>query len=326
MKEIVASAPGKIILLGEHAVVYGYPAIALAISISSKCEIQEIVNGGIQIVFKNFNQAFDFSNINDLILNLPTNYNQIRFLLINFKERFNIDLNKIKITFTSLLFPNSGLGSSAAIAVALISALNEYYNLNLEKKEISKYAFDMEKIVHGSPSGIDNTICTYGNMIFYQTGNFRFIKIPYELKFLVTYTNIEHNTKMAIDQIRLLQQKDPKKVEETFAKIGEITKEVENELIANKGPNFAYIGKLMNRNQNLLSFLKVSNSNISEITNLALKLGAYGSKLTGAGLGGCVITLGKDEVLSKLLTLLKQKGYTSFIANMDREGVKIERK
>jgi len=146
------------------------------------------------------------------------------------------------------------------------------------------------------------------------------------LKFLVTYTNIEHNTKMAIDQIRLLQQKDPKKVEETFAKIGEITKEVENELIANKDPNFAYIGKLMNRNQNLLSFLKVSNSNISEITNLALKVGAYGSKLTGAGLGGCVITLGKDEILSKLLTLLKQKGYTSFIANMDREGVKIERK
>jgi mevalonate kinase len=321
LKLVKTSAPGKCILFGEHAVVYNHPAIAMAISLNSTCEIQEGTNDKLQIILKNYNQSFEFSNLNDLGLNFPSQYNQIRFCLVDFQENFDLNLENIKITIASSLFPNSGLGSSASIAVALVTALNEFYKLNLEREKISDIAFEMEKIVHGTPSGIDNTICTFGNMIYYEAGKFRSLIIPHELKFLVSYTNIEHNTKEAIDKIKYLKNKNPKQTELFLNKIGEITREAEKELL---NGNLSRIGKLMNRNQNLLTTLKVSNKTISEITTLALRKGAFGSKLTGAGLGGCVITLGKESVLNNLSSLLKTKGFKSFIINIDREGVNIE--
>jgi len=321
LKLVRTSAPGKCILFGEHAVVYNHPAIAMAISLKSTCEIQECTKDKLQIILRNYNQSFEFSNLNDLVLNFPSQYNQIRFCLENLQKNFNLNLENIKITIASSLFPNSGLGSSASIAVALVSAMNEYYKLNLEREKISDIAFEMEKIVHGAPSGIDNTICTFGNMIYYETGKFRNLIIPHELKFLVSYTNTEHNTKEAIDKIKHLKNKNPKQTELLLNKIGEITREAEKELL---NGNLSRIGKLMNRNQNLLTTLEVSNKAISEITTLALKKGAFGSKLTGAGLGGCVITLGKESVLNNLSSLLKTKGFKSFIINIDREGVNIE--
>ncbi len=321
MKVVHASAPGKCILFGEHAVVYGYPAIAMAISLKSTCIIEELNESKIELVLKNFNQNYEFKDLNEFFINFPSKFDQIKHLFKIIHERFNTKINKIKLTLSSTLFPSSGLGSSASISVALVMAFSVYYNLNLEKSEISKIAYELEKIVHGTPSGIDNSICTFGNVIFFQEGKFHFIEVSEDFRILVTYTNMDHNTKLAIEQLRDFKKEEKKFCDFVFDRIGFYTEIAESELTTG---DLNEIGNLMNINQKLLAALNLSNNTINEIVNTAIENGAYGSKLTGAGLGGCVISIGKEDVLEEISQILNSKGYKSFIANIDKEGVKIE--
>jgi mevalonate kinase len=322
MKLVRASAPGKCILFGEHAVVYGYPAIAMAISLKSTCIVEELNDSKIEIKLENFNQTYEYKDLDELFNKFPPHIEQIRYMFKIIHERFKIRVNKIRLTISSTLFPRSGLGSSASIAVALVMAFDAYYALELKKKEISKIAFELEKIIHGTPSGIDNTVCTFGNVIFFQEKNFRYIDIPNSFKILITYTNLDHNTKLAIEQLRELKNEEPFFCDFIFDKIGFYTKLAELELIDG---NLNEIGNLMNINQKLLAALNLSNNAISRIIEIANENGAYGSKLTGAGLGGCVISIGNEDVLVEISQILNKKGYKSFIANIDKEGVIIER-
>lgn len=320
MNSITATAPGKCILFGEHVVVYGYPAIAAAISLYSSCKIEPSSTTN-QLDFKNYNQSFEFLSIDDLILKIPSRFKQISECLKIFNKKFNVSFNGIKITINSSLFPSSGLGSSASIAVALVAALNTFYKLNLTRETISEIAFEMEKIIHGTPSGIDNTTCTFGNLLFYQKGKHRFLKVPLELNLLITYTNIEHNTKQAIEIVRKKKDDNPDDIEEIFKNFEKVILSGEKAL---QNGDAKEIGLLMSDNQALLDTIGISNDIINKIIDIALKHGAYGSKLTGAGLGGCVISIGSKKKLEKISKILSKKGYESFITTIDREGVKIE--
>ncbi|MFW9901066.1 MAG: mevalonate kinase, partial [Candidatus Thorarchaeota archaeon] len=306
MKFVRTSAPGKCILFGEHAVVYGYPAIAMAISLKSTCIIEELTEEKIELVFQNYDQKYEFKDLTDLIKKLPSQFKQISYIFKIIHDRFNCQISNIKLTISSILFPSSGLGSSASIAVALVMAFNNYYNWELEKVDISELAFEMEKIVHGTPSGIDNTICTFGNVIFFQDKSFRYIEVPDDFKILITYTNIGHNTKLAIEQLKGLKKKEPLLCDNIFKEIGFYTEKAELEL---KNGNLNELGILMNNNQKLLATLNLSNNAISKIIDIAIKNGAYGSKITGAGLGGCVISIGDEDILEIISQILYEKGY-----------------
>ncbi|MFW9819142.1 MAG: mevalonate kinase [Candidatus Thorarchaeota archaeon] len=322
MKIVSASAPGKCILFGEHAVVYGYPAIAAAISLKSTCTIEELTENKIELILKNFDEIYEFRDLEDLFERIPPQLEQIKYFFNNIHQKLNTQIEKVKITIFSNLFPSSGLGSSASIAVALVMAFNKYFNLELDKRDISKIAFEMEKIIHGTPSGIDNTICTFGKLIFFQNNKFHYLEAPHDFKILVTYTNMNHNTKLAIEQLRRLKNEEPTFCNFIFDKIRFYTELAELEI--NQG-NLIEIGKLMNINQKLLAALNLSNDSITEIVHLANENGAYGSKLTGAGLGGCVISIGNVDCLEEISKILSKKGYKSFIANIDKEGGIIER-
>jgi mevalonate kinase len=323
MRIVRASAPGKCILFGEHAVVYGYPAIAAAISIKSTCIIEELSESKIELILKNFDKKYEFKDLDDLFEKIPSQLKQIKYLFKIIHQKSNVQIEKLKITIFSNLFPSSGLGSSASIAVALIMAFNTYFNLELEKREISNIAFELEKLIHGTPSGIDNTICTFGSLIFFQDNRFRYLEVPHDFKILVTYTNMEHKTKLAIEQLRRFKDEEPSFCDYIFDKIRFYTELAELEI--SQG-NLDEIGKLMNINQKLLAALNLSNDLINEIIHIANENGAYGSKLTGAGLGGCVISIGAEDHLEEISQILNKKGFNSLIANIDKEGVIIERK
>jgi len=320
MKKVKVKAPGKTILFGEHAVVYGYPAIAMAISVNSRCIISESNNVSLKINLDNYNLSFEGKDLASLASKFPTKNKQLMKCLQLFKRRYGIELKNLEISVSSKLFPSAGLGSSASIAVALTQAINNYYDLKLSKSEINELAYAQEKIVHGSPSGIDNNICTYGNAIYFQEGDFEFIEVPEELLLLISYTNIEHDTKEAINRIKRLKETEPEKTTEYLESIGKLTQQAQVEL--NKG-NIQEIGELMNLNQKYLAKLKVSNEIIEQIVKISRKNGALGAKLTGAGLGGCVITLGTHETLKDIQSILTNKGFKSFIANNDKEGVNV---
>ncbi|MHA1310642.1 MAG: mevalonate kinase [Candidatus Helarchaeota archaeon] len=318
-KCISASAPGKCILFGEHAVVYGHPAIALGINLRSRCRIEEISDDKIELNLKNFNKYFKFKNFTQFINDIPAEFSHIKNGVQMISKLIENPIKKIRITLSSSIIPASGLGSSASIAVAMISAFNEFYQLNLNKSKISEFAFEMEKFIHLTPSGIDNTTCTFGNIIYFKKKRFELLNIPEDFHIILTYTGIEHQTSQAITKIKKIITKYPEITDQIFSSIGKITDKARIELTKN---NFINVGLLMKINQGLLSALGVSNSIISQINDIALNAGAFGSKLTGAGLGGHVISIGTD--LKKIAKELNKNGFKTFIVKIDRIGAKID--
>ncbi|MHA1669574.1 MAG: mevalonate kinase [Promethearchaeota archaeon] len=323
MKSVKSTVPGKCILFGEHAVVHGYPAISMPISLKSWCIIEENDKESVEFQFLKYNEFYEATTFQEVQAKFPSKFNQFIHGLYMIIKKYDIILDSIKVIISSELMTNSGLGSSASTSIALISAMTAYYNLDLPLKELNKISFEMEKVTHGNPSGIDNKSCIFGGMIFFQDGLFHRIDVPDDFQILITYTNQVRNTKDAIRKVQTLKKENSVLFESIMEKIGFYSEIAEHELI---NGNYLEVGRLMNINQNLLVQLNLSNDTISKIINVALKNGAYGSKLTGAGLGGCVISIGSNSDLKKISNLLDSQGYQSFITQVNREGVVIGRK
>ncbi len=315
---VTSKVPGKCILFGEHAVVYGFPSISMAIPLNSTCIVEENKLNSIELNFKTINKKYEGSNLVDIEQKIPSNYSQFILGLNSLGNKFDIEIKDIRIELSSDIIPNAGLGSSASTSIALISAVSEFYGLNLKKADIFNFALEMEKITHGNPSGIDHTTCLYGNILFYQKGKpFHIVYPPDDFQVLITYTNQEHDTKEVISNVKRLKDEKSHLFDSIVDKIGFYTEIAELELVSG---NYEEVGKLMNFNQDLLSQLNVSNETIDKINEIALKNGAYGSKLTGAGLGGCVITLGEEKELKKIAKIFKSQGYWNFLTTQDKNG------
>ncbi|MFO8017561.1 MAG: mevalonate kinase [Promethearchaeia archaeon] len=313
-------APGKCILFGEHAVVYGYPAIAMGVGIHSRCEIEKIDKNSLIFHLKNYNRTFTFSSIKEIQENFPEEFKNFQSGLLLLYNRYNFDLLGIRVIISSKLFMGGGLGSSASTSVALITALGDFFDLALENSQISDFAFEMEKIVHGTPSGIDNTICTYGNILIYQNKQFKILNNIPKFDIMITYTNMDHSTKKAIQKIADLREKKKQYVDDLFYTIGQLTQRAEKAI---KEGDIIKMGNLMNKNQKLLEKLGVSNRRIERINKISLEHGLYGSKLTGAGLGGCVIGVGERNKLKQVSKILKKNGFKNIITSINEEGVQI---
>ncbi|MHA1720702.1 MAG: mevalonate kinase [Promethearchaeota archaeon] len=318
MNYSMASAPGKCILFGEHAVVYGFPALSMAIDILSYCKISEIDQNGIFLHLENYNYNEKFADINDLYSKIPQKFKQIALGIKLISEKYKIIIDKIKIKISSELWAESGLGSSASSSIALLGALNDFYKLNLEKEDISNLAFEMEKHVHGKPSGIDNTTCSRGGLIFYENHDFQRFEFLNQFKILIIYTGKTHDTKEAIENVKKFCDEEPKLSRELFNKIKIVTKKGFDNL---KKGNMIEIGNLMNLNQQILNQLRLSTADIEKIVNISNSNNAYGSKLTGAGMGGCVISIGEITDLEIIQKKLKIEGFDSIITSINNQGV-----
>jgi len=179
----------------------------MGLSLKSTCSIEELKTNKIFIEFKNFRKKFEFTDFEHLLERFPDNLGQIKkgFQLV--KEKIEDNLSGLKISLFSKLLTGSGLGSSASIAVSFLSAFNKFYSLNLTRKDISNMAYEMEKVVHGTPSGIDNTTCTYGNLLYFQEKKYELLSFPKNLNVLITYTGIRHKTGIAVEKISSVQTK-----------------------------------------------------------------------------------------------------------------------
>lgn len=315
---ITASAPGKCILMGEHAVVYGHPAIAIAIDIRSYCSIEPISKKLIEFQMTNYDTHLKFHDLTEMKKQMPPQFSQFSEVLGVLMEKFDIQIESISIRLYTDLWSGAGLGSSASVAVAFLCAISEFYNLNLSVEKINEYAFFMEKIVHGTPSGIDNAICSSGGALIYQNGVPERILLP-KFSFLITYSGLPHDTGSILSSLR-------KKRDYLDGSLIEIEKITEKGIKAIKDKNFTLLGELCNLNQEILSNIGVSTSKMDEIIAISRENGAYGSKLTGAGVGGCVLTLGDISQLHKIQFILKKLGYSSKITHLDYNGGRIESK
>ncbi len=298
MPAFTATAPGKIILFGEHAVVYGEPAIAVPISsIQTRASVSGVIGGSsgeIQI------DAPDIS-LSASVMELDPDH-PLRAAVTAVVG--NKDLGKIpacNIQISSTIPAASGLGSGAAVSAALIRALSAFLGQRLTDEQVSHLTFEVEKIHHGTPSGIDNTVIAHQKPVYYVKGEpFQFLSISTPFSILIAGSGIPGHTREAVQQVRQDWINDPARYDSLFKSIGEISK-MAKERIVTGSP--ADLGPLMNENHILLQEMGVSTPELDLLVEAATQAGALGAKLSGGGLGGNIIALvdkGTDQITEAL--------------------------
>lgn len=318
--KIKAFAPGKIILFGEHTVVYKKPAIAVAIdrgvnveliprnddNITVKLDLIDYYKKS-QLVNKKLNYKIDSQK------KMITDYIYEVINLFEFEKGFDLTVD-IK------MYLGAGLGSSAAVTVSTLKAVSLYVNKQIDKKTIAQTAREIEIKIQGAASPIDTSMSTYGGIIFIDE-NSKLNRIDFNMKLplIVSNCEISGNTGKLVESVRLNYEKYPTIVGNIFKAMEQIAIDAK---VALEEGNSELIGDLMNINQGLLDAIGVNTTELSDMVYKAREYGAKGSKLTGSGGGGCIIAYtpeNSDEIYKQL-----RKDYATFKCVQSDTGVSAE--
>lgn len=292
MSTTEASAPGKIILFGEHAVVYGQPAIAAPVTqVRAWARVSDAEGPGVYISAPDLDeeQWLEESDEEDALA---------AAVRIVQKEARLESLPPLHIEVHSDIPIASGLGSGAATAAALIRALARHLGrVDLTDDErVSALTYEVEKIHHGTPSGIDNTVVALERTIYFVRRSPQNLIEPFPvsqpLSFLIADSGLRSSTRAVVGDVRRRWRAQPQHFDELFAGCGRIAR---NARAALEAGDQAAIGPLMNENQALLQRMTVSGPELDRLITVARQAGASGAKLSGAGRGGNIIVLIEDS-------------------------------
>jgi len=305
----IASAPGKIILFGEHFVVHGTNALLAAIDkrvtvTSTFTENKTIkVNSELGII------EVPMSSSHEEVKSEFRPFVYLANKIINSDQ----NVSGLEITIDSDIPIGVGLGSSSACCVAAAASISELFN-ELSSEEILKMSIEAEKTIFPDTSGADCTVCTYGGMIEYPS--IEKIDNTFDLNLLIANSMIPHNTKNSVEKVNKFKEND----EERFSQLCDLeTKLIDEVITAMKNNDATTFGLKMSENQKYLEEIQVSNDTLRGMIS-SLKEISLGTKITGAGDGGCVIALVKDENMDKVTALLP-KDKECFSAKIDTKGI-----
>ena len=292
----------KIILFGDHFAVYGVPVIATAIDKYVKIKVEKADENDIIFDDKIFHEK----------VSKKSNPSHISNKL--FDAMFsNLNLNHIKFTVSGTAIPKAGMGYSAAFNVALARAINEYLKLNWSDQKINKISYKGECVSHGAASGIDNACATYKSLLWFEknldNGKNKIVplKIKTELNLVLGDSKIAHNTKEIISSVKRRAKKDFDKFRKILTEANEIVLEAKKSL---EEKDLEKMGFLMNRNHKLLKQIRVSCLELEKLVDIALTNKALGAKITGAGCGGLIVALCKNEKHQEFLAKkIKEEGF-----------------
>ena len=295
------TAPGKIILFGEHAVVYGKPAIAIPVSGMRASAWSEPGEGKLTINALDLNEKIGLENKSSQFSVLA------QALLAKTKQKEP----NLTINLTSKLPQSSGMGSSAATSTAVCKALSNYLGVDLEHNQISELVFDAEKIVHGTPSGIDNTVVAYESPVYFIKGKGPLTFDPGStFHLIIGDTGIEASTRETVENVRQQWEKEPNLMNGYFDEITNVTKDGKKAI--EKG-NKEAVGELMNKNHELLNEIGVGHPILEKLVGLTLDAGALGAKLTGGGGGGNMVALANSaEEQAEICEKITEAGYRAY--------------
>ncbi len=305
-----ASAPGKLILCGEHAVVYGQPAIALPLpDIRAHVEITAGSPGsGVRLNAPDLGRAW----IADAHPDDPLS-ELVRATL----RHLGVDPPDLHITLTSTIPIAGGMGSGAAIATALVRTLATFMGHTLPPEQVSALVYASEERFHGTPSGIDNTVVAYDQPIWFERRGpahpnlITPISIAEPLTLVVGDTGIRSATRLPVGMVRRQWQANPTHYEQLFAQVGTLVQQVHTALATGEQ---ATLGVLINANQTLLEQIGVSSSELEHLVAAARAAGAPGAKLSGAGWGGVMFALTNPDNQAAVMTALTRAGATRVLA------------
>jgi len=305
----IASAPGKIILFGEHFVVHGTKAILAAIDKRVTVTSTFTENKTIKVNSQLGTIEVPISSSHEEVKSEFRPFVYLANKIINSEQ----NVSGLEITIDSDIPIGVGLGSSSACCVAAAASISELFN-ELSSEEILKMSIEAEKTIFPDTSGADCTVCTYGGMIEYPS--VEKIDNTFDLNLLIANSMIPHNTKNSVEKVNKFKEND----EERFSQLCDLeTKLIDEVITAMKNNDATTFGLKMSENQKYLEEIQISNDTLRDMIS-SLKEISLGTKITGAGDGGCIIALVKDENMDKVTALLpKDKEY--FSAKIDTKGV-----
>ena len=306
-----ASSPAKVILFGEHFVVYGVKAILCAIDKRITVTAETIKENKISIK----------SNIGSLELEPNKEISQINSPLKPFYYLANMLIKNqktgIQIKVESDIPLGVGLGSSSACCVAGAAAISRLFK-QTSKEEILELAIEAEKTIYENTSGADCTVCTYGGIMEYDKKN-GFKKIESEPNFhlVIANSNIKHSTKSVVESVNQFKQKD----ENAFSILcDKESKLIQDVLELLKGNNIKEVGERISENQEYLEAIGISNDKLRNMIQIGQSK-SFGAKITGAGGGGCIFALTDESNLKETMDQFKNENYDCFSVRIDFKGL-----
>lgn len=303
--DVRTAGHGKVILLGEHAVVYGSHAIAAPIPLAIQACVQETESGGVQLIIPRWGIEYRLQRD-------PAHRDSLQRSLGIIFDRLGLIDRSLRIE----VFPNipraHGLGGSAAMAVSIIRGLDHKFGLGLDDAEINEIAFECEKVAHGTPSGIDNTLATYGTFLLYRRAKndgtpalMQEIRPPKAIPLVIGMSGKESLTAGTVSGVREAWRRNPELYEHMFREIDRLTLQAVESIEAY---DLQRLGDLMNVCHGFLNALRVSSWELEELIQIARDNGAIGAKLTGGGGGGSIVALCPDHP-ERVIAALRGAGY-----------------
>jgi mevalonate kinase len=306
-----SSAPGKVILFGEHFVVYGVKAILCAINKRITVTAEKIDGGKLSIQ----------SNIGNLELEPGKSISEINSPLKPFyylaDKMLKNENTGIKIIVESDIPLGVGLGSSSACCVAGAAAISRLFR-KTSNEEILVLAIEAEKTIFKNTSGADCTVCTYGGIMEYDKENgFHKIESKPNFHLVIANSNIEHSTESVVDEVRQFKEKDEMQFTSLCEKESKLIEEVLELLIEN---NIEKLGTKIKENQEYLETIGISNDKLREMIQIG-QTESFGAKITGAGGGGCIYALTDESNLERTINQFKDKNHDCFSVKIDFKGL-----
>jgi len=319
---VEASAPGKMILFGEHSVVYRGPAVVLAIDRRANVYAQKRNDKKIFIDADNLGFSGYFED--DVYHAVRGNTWRGRNLAaLNVSTKKTMEYLGVKggvnLKVRSMIPIAVGLGSSAAICVATVGAVEKLHEGGLKKEEISNLAFEGETIIHGRPSGVDNNVSTFGGVMSYEKNEgFKHHNLTKKIPFIIGNSRKKRSTKKMVEIVAALKERNPEIMDTFIDAMGDIGREGLGVLMS---ADLFKIGDLMDLNHGLLAGIGVSTMKLDILCHTARKNGALGAKLTGAGGGGCMITLSEYEYMSGIERAIRRRKSDCYRVSLTDQGV-----
>lgn len=289
-KIAVSDAHSKLILVGEHAVVYGEPAIAIPFPL----KVRSMVENSFGTIM------FESAIYTGPIHSMPLKMKGISDCIKETLQYLNQPFQGLRIRIDSSIPLGRGLGSSAAIAIAIVRSLFSFYGQKLSQKELFSFVHIAETHAHGNPSGIDMAAESSECPIWFQKGKEAIpLKVGGPLYIVVADTGRVGDTHTAVGNVRKRYLLEPEKVKKSLDEIKKIATEAKDALLEG---DMYLLGELMNRNQEELMTLGVSDDVLDGLIKTARNTGALGAKLTGGGLGGCMMALAGSLQQAKVIS------------------------
>jgi mevalonate kinase len=316
---IKTSAPGKLMLFGEHAVVHGRPCIVTAVD--QRIHVEAKKNGANEL---NVNAPqLGIQNYHKTVAELcnqemPKQVSFIEAVVKIFHQRYGLEQG-LDITTHSEFSHTYGFGSSSGVTIATTKALSELYKISLTEKEIFDLGYKAVLNIQRVGSGFDLAAALWGKILFYKRGAAVVEKMDVDkLPLVVCYSGIKADTPTLVEQVNELKRKRPRKIKNIFDRIEAITLKAKKSIKAKDWPE---VGRLMQQNQTLLEEIGVSTYRLENLITTAENAGAWGAKLSGAGGGDCIIALCPEEKKQQVEISLRGVGGKIMDVNLNSQGV-----